>query len=59
MTTALELPKEQWKSFAEAARKRALQPAVSPMEQKDRQALLQRIGQAADMLKTSKQYLAP
>lgn len=51
MTTALDLPKDQWKTFAEAARKRVL-PAIPPVEQKDRQVLLQRIGQAAEMLKT-------
>ncbi|MEW5870086.1 MAG: nucleotidyltransferase domain-containing protein [Chloroflexota bacterium] len=52
MTTALDLTPEQIQRYARSARKRAAPPPLSPDELADYQALLQRILQAAELLKT-------
>lgn len=52
MTTALELPREEWKQYAEAARKRANQPASTIADRTARQGLLRQIDRAATLLKS-------
>jgi len=51
MPTALELSREEWKSYIEAALRRADPRELTPEERKTRQELLVRIRAAAAMLK--------
>ena len=51
MPTALELTREGWKSYLEAARRRQAPPEPTLAEQRARAQLLERIHKAADMLK--------
>lgn len=52
MPTALELTREGWKSYLEAARSRSAAPELTPSERRTRERLLDRIREAAIMLKT-------
>lgn len=52
MPTALELTREQWQSYIEAARFRAPPPKMTLAQQNEREQLLNRVRQAADELKT-------
>lgn len=52
MPTALELTREGWKSYLEAARRRPALPEVTAVEQRARERLLDRVREAAGMLKT-------
>lgn len=51
MPTALELPREGWNPYLEAARRRPPPPALTPAERHAREQLLGRIRGAAEMLK--------
>jgi predicted nucleotidyltransferase len=51
MPTALELTREQWQPYIEAARRRQALFEPAPVEQPDREALLCRVRQAAAALK--------
>ena len=51
MSTALELTREGWKPYLEAARRRPAPPEPTPAEQRARAQLLERIYKAADILK--------
>ena len=52
MPTALELRREGWKPYLEAARRPSTPPELTPAEQRDRERLLDRIRGAAAALKT-------
>lgn len=52
MPTALELTREGWKSYLEAARRRPAPPELTPPERRAREQLLERIRQAAAVVKT-------
>ena len=52
MPTALELTREQWQPYIEAARHRVTRPKVTIAEQNEREQLLNRVRQAAAELKT-------
>ena len=52
MPTALELTCEGWKSYLEAARRRAVSSELTPAERRIRERLLDRVREAALMLKT-------
>lgn len=52
MTTALELRREGWKPYVEAARRRPPPPGLAPLEQHAREQLLARTRAAAEVLKT-------
>ena len=52
MPAALELTREQWQPYIEAARQQVKRPKVTPAEQNQREQLLKRIRQAATELKT-------
>lgn len=52
MTTALELRREGWKPYVEAARRRPPPPGLALLEQHAREQLLGRIRAAAEVLKT-------
>lgn len=52
MATALELSRERWQDYVEAARQRPQAPALTPTEHRARQQLLQTAHQAATLLKT-------
>ena len=52
MPTALELGREGWKPYLEAARRRPAPPELPPAEQQERKQLLSRIREAAAVLKT-------
>ena len=52
MPTALELTREGWKSYLEAARRRPALPEMAPAERRAREQLLDRVREAASMLKT-------
>lgn len=51
MPTALELSREGWKPYLEAARHRPASPEPTPAERRERAYLLARVREAADMLK--------
>ncbi len=51
MPTALELPRDQWTPYLDAARRRPLPKGMSPEECRERDRLLMRVRQAAGMLK--------
>jgi len=51
MPTALALTREGWKTYQEAARRRPAPPAVTPVEQQERERLLARIREGAAALK--------
>jgi len=52
MPTALELTREGWQSYLEAARRRPTPPDLTPAERRARERLLGRIREAAALLKT-------
>jgi len=52
MATALELSREGWKGYIEAARHRSKPSDLSPAEQKTREELLGKAREAASLLKT-------
>jgi predicted nucleotidyltransferase len=52
MPTALEMTREGWKKYLEAARLRPSLPGLTPTEQRVREELPARIREAAQMLKT-------
>lgn len=47
MPTALELTREGWKPYLEAARRRPAPPEPTPAERRERARLLARVGEAA------------
>jgi predicted nucleotidyltransferase len=51
MPTALELTREGWRSYLEAARRRPTPPEVTPAERRARERLLDRVREAAAVLK--------
>jgi predicted nucleotidyltransferase len=51
MPTALELTREGWRSYLEAARRRPAPPEVTPAERRGRERLLDRVREAAAVLK--------
>jgi predicted nucleotidyltransferase len=51
MPTALELTREGWKSYLEAARRRPVPSELTPAERRARERLLDRIREAAVLLK--------
>lgn len=51
MPTALELTREGWKPYLEAARRRVPPPELTPAERRERARLLARVREAADRLK--------
>ena len=51
MPTALELSREEWQPYIEAARKRLVSPNLSLAEQEQREQLLTRVREAARQLK--------
>ncbi len=51
MSTALELTRKGWRRYLEAARCRARPPELTPAETHEREQLLSRIREAANMLK--------
>ncbi len=52
MPTALELTREEWQPYIEAARKRLTPPKLSLAEQQQREQLLTRVQEAARQLKS-------
>lgn len=52
MPTALELSREEWQPYIEAARKRLVSPNLSLAEQEQREQLLSRVRAAASQLKS-------
>ena len=56
MPTALELTREQWQPYIEAARHRVKRPKLTVAEQNEREQLLNRVRQVATELKT--QFMA-
>ena len=52
MPTALELSREEWQPYIEAARKRLVSPNLSLVEQEQREQLLTRVRDAAGQLKS-------
>ena len=51
MPTALELTREGWSSYLTAARRRPALPEITPAEQRTREQLLDRVREAAAVLK--------
>jgi len=51
MPTALELTREGWRSYLEAARRRPAPPEATPAERRARERLLDRVREAAAVLK--------
>jgi uncharacterized protein len=51
MPTALELPRDQWTPYLNAARRRSWPKEMSAEERRERDRLLLRVRQAASMLK--------
>jgi len=51
MATALELTREGWKPYLEAVGRRRALPALTPAQQQERERLLARIREVADVLK--------
>jgi len=52
MPTALDLTPEQLEQYRQAARRRAALPALTAAERREREALLQRVAEAAALLKS-------
>jgi predicted nucleotidyltransferase len=52
MPTALELTREGWKTYLEAARHRQVSPRMTDIERRAREKLLDRVREAATVLKT-------
>jgi predicted nucleotidyltransferase len=52
MPTALELTREEWRTYIEAARLRPPQGPLAPSDQVEREKLLARIREAAKILKS-------
>lgn len=52
MPTALELTRQGWKRYLEAARRRPAPPELTPVERHERERLLDRIREASAALKT-------
>ena len=52
MPTALELTREEWQPYIDAARKRPNLPDLTPVEQRKREQLITRIHKVAVELKT-------
>lgn len=52
MPTALELTHEEWKPYIEAARLRPTQSVLTPLDQIEREKLLARVQEAAEVLKS-------
>jgi len=52
MPTALELAREGWKPYLDAARKRPFPPAPEPVEHSERVHLVARVREAARVLKS-------
>jgi predicted nucleotidyltransferase len=52
MPTALELTREQWQPYIDAARRRPAPPRPTPAEQRKREQLLSRVHKASAALKT-------
>ena len=52
MPTALELSREEWQPYIEAAKKRMASPNFSSAEQEQREQLLMRVRDAARQLKS-------
>ena len=51
MPTALELTREEWQSYIEAAKQRPPLPKLTASEQQEREQLLDRVREAAAILK--------
>lgn len=51
MPTALELTREEWQPYLTAARRRPTPPVSSPEEEREREKLLLRVGQAVAVLR--------
>ncbi len=52
MPTAFELSRDEWKPYLEAARRRSSPTAMPLTEQRERERLLARVRQVANVLKT-------
>jgi len=52
MPTALELTREEWQPYIEAARQRQALPRPTPKEQREREQLLDRVHEVSTALKT-------
>lgn len=52
MATALELTREGWKSYLEGARRRLIIPELTKAQRRERDLLLQRVREAAGVLRT-------
>jgi predicted nucleotidyltransferase len=52
MPTALELTRDGWKPYLEAARRRKVWPALASAERRERKRLIDRIRELAAVLKT-------
>jgi len=52
MATALELTREGWKSYLEGARRRLIVPELTDAQRRERDLLLQRVREAAEVLRT-------
>jgi len=52
MPTALELSREEWQPYLEAAAKRTPPPPLSPRDRREQESLMRRVRAAADLLKT-------
>jgi predicted nucleotidyltransferase len=52
MPTALELTREGWKPYLEAARRRPAPPGLTSDERRERERVLDRIREAASVVKT-------
>ena len=52
MATALELTREGWKSYLEGARLRLVVPELTDAQRRERELLLQRVREAAEVLKS-------
>lgn len=52
MPTALELTREEWKKYLQAARHRLAPLRLTLAEQREREGLLERVREAASLLKT-------
>ena len=52
IATALELTREGWKSFLEGAHRRLIVPELTDAQRRDRDLLLQRVREAAEVLRT-------
>ena len=52
MATALELTREGWKGYLEGARRRLIVPELTEAQRRERDLLLQRVREAAGVLRT-------